>query len=178
MRQVYFLRLIVPLFLGDQGSGTRDQGLGAKPPLTRGGGPRSGGGVACRRVHVRNKAADSAAAWGQAALRLLLPNPDLPNAKPSPLWGEGVERSETDEGDVPTGRRFNIRIGGRYPPHPSSGFRETPDATFPPRWEGSVGSPSPIAYCLFAAYCLLPIARCLLPNLPVSDCRLPDADCL
>ena len=31
--------------------------------------------IACRRVHVRNKAADSAAAWGQAALRigLLLP---------------------------------------------------------------------------------------------------------
>jgi hypothetical protein len=72
-------------------------------------------------------------------------NPDLPNAKPSPLWGEGVERSETDEGDVPTSRRLNIRIGGRYPPHPSSGFRETPDATFPPRGEGSVGAPSPIA---------------------------------
>ena len=90
-------------------------------------------------------------------------NPDLPNAKPSPLWGEGAEQSEADEGDVPTGRRLNIRIGGRYPPHPSSGFRETPDATFPPRGEGSVGSPSPIAYCLFAAYCLLPIACCLLP---------------
>ena len=65
---------------GDQGSGIRDQGLGIRdyslppspiaecllpiPPLTRGGGQRSGGGVACRRVHVRNKAADSAAAWG------------------------------------------------------------------------------------------------------------------
>ena len=28
-------------------------------------------------------------------------NPDLPNAKPSPLWGEGAEQSEADEGDVP-----------------------------------------------------------------------------
>ena len=81
-------------------------------------------------------------------------NHDLPNAKPSPLWGEGVERSETDEGDVPTGRRLNIRIGGRYPPHPSSGFRETPDATFPPeggrlcRSPGKLPVPSLVPYCL------------------------------
>ena len=68
-------------------------------------------------------------------------NPDLPNAKPSPLWGEGVERSETDEGDVPTGRRLNIRISGRYPPHPSSGFRETQDATFPPEGGKALSEP-------------------------------------
>ena len=98
-------------------------------------------------------------------------NPDLPNAKPSPLWGEGVERSETDEGDVPTSRRLNIRIGGRYPPHPSSGFRETPDATFPPRGEGSVGT---LTSCLPTSLRL---------RLPVACFRFPDprpfvSDCL
>ena len=63
------------------------------------------------------------------------------------------------------------------PPHPSSGFRETPDATFPPRGEGSVGAPascpshpsSPITYCL------LPIAYCLTDKsqFPPRTERLP-----
>ena len=89
-------------------------------------------------------------------------NPDLPNAKPSPLWGEGVERSETDEGDVPTSRRLNIRIGGRYPPHPSSGFRETPDATFPPEGGRLCRSPGKLPFPSLVPYCLLPIACCLI----------------
>ena len=54
------------------------------------------------------------------------------------------------------------------PPHPSSGFRETPDATFPPLGGKALSDPR----------LLLPNACCLLPNLPVSYCLLPVAYCL
>ena len=51
-------------------------------------------------------------------------------------WGEGAERSEADEGAFRQADRWNYESVIDTPPHPSSGFRETPDATFPPRGEG------------------------------------------
>ena len=50
--------------------------------------------------------------------------------KPSP-WGEGAERSEADEGisRQAVGQIYESVIDTT--PHPSSGSRETPDATFP-----------------------------------------------
>ena len=57
-------------------------------------------------------------------------------------WGEGAERSEADEGAFRQADRWNYESVIDTPPHPSSGFRETPDATFPPRGEGfSRGKP-------------------------------------
>ena len=53
----------------------------------------------------------------------------------SAAWGQAALRLQFPVSDCLVGT----------PPHPSSGFRETPDATFPPRGEGSVGAPSPIA---------------------------------
>ena len=53
-----------------------------------------------------------------------------------PFGGEGVERSETDEGAFQQADGWINESVIDTPPHPSSGFRETPDATFPPRGEG------------------------------------------